>query len=61
MTKIYMTPSVLHILECDSDGNTQIVRYYREDIVANFVKQTQLALDRIEKEADRGKQTGGSE
>lgn len=56
MTEIYKTPKHLHIQECDSDGNIRTVKYYREDIINDFVIRIVRDLQRIQDEAD-GPQT----
>lgn len=52
MTGIYNTPEVLHIQECDVDGNKRIVRYYREDILEDFIMNTTARLREIRSRAD---------
>ena len=52
MTEIYKTPKHLHIQECDSDGNIRTVKYYREDIINDFVIRIARDLQRIQDEAD---------
>lgn len=48
MTKIFETPKVLHIQECDVDGNTRIVRYYREDTINYFLDIVKASIQKIE-------------
>lgn len=52
MTGTYKTPEVLHITECDGDGNRMLVRYYREDVINNFVMKTEKRLKEIKEMAD---------
>lgn len=52
MTGIYKTPKHLHIQECDEDGNIRAVKYYREDIINDFVVRIARDLQRIQDEAD---------
>lgn len=52
MTGIYKTPTHLHIQECDTDGNVRTVKYYREDIINDFVVRVARDLQRIQDEAD---------
>ena len=59
MTEIYKTPKHLHIQECDSDGNIRTVKYYREDIINDFVVRTARDLQRIQDEADEPQTDNG--
>ena len=60
MTGLYGTPKVMHIQERDSDGNTRIVRYYREDVVNRFVTRVDQMLKEMTTDADRaGKKEAG--
>ena len=52
MTGIYKTPRVLHIQECDDYGNRRTVRYYREDLVDDFVMTISCMLKDMQAEAD---------
>lgn len=52
MTRHYNTPDVLHIQECDSEGNKHIVRYYRESTIQGLLNKLKCAISSIEKEAD---------
>lgn len=59
MTGIYKTPKYLHIQECDMDGNVRTVKYYREDIINDFVVRVARDLQRIQDEADEPQKMGG--
>lgn len=58
MTEIYKTPKVLHIQECDSDGNRRTVRYYREDMIWKFTTNVQMHLQEMQREADEPDSAG---
>ena len=59
MTGIYKTPKHLHIQECDEYGNIRTVKYYREDIINDFVVRIARDLQRIQDEADEPQKREG--
>ena len=52
MTRQHETPKVLHIQECDEFGNVKTVRYYREDVIHDFVKTVTNKAQEIYIEAE---------
>lgn len=52
MTGLYNTPKVLHLQECDQDGNKRIVRYYREDSIEFLADSVKRYVEMMKDEAD---------
>lgn len=52
MTQLYKTPKVLHIQECDSEGNIYAIRYYREDTVDAILDNLTRIISTVRTEAD---------
>lgn len=47
MLNAYRAPEALHIHAQDGEGNTRMIRYIREDIIDEFVRDAARALDKI--------------
>ena len=53
MLNAYRAPEALHIHAQDGEGNTRMIRYIREDIIDEFVRDAARALDKIIYRVDR--------
>ena len=53
MLNAYRAPEALHIHAQDGEGNTRMIRYIREDIIDEFVRDAARALDEIHDRVDR--------
>ena len=53
MLNAYRAPEALHIHAQDGEGNTRMIRYIREDIIDEFVRDAARALDKILYRVDR--------
>lgn len=53
MLNVYRAPEALHIHAQDGEGNTRMIRYIREDIIDEFVRDAARALDKIIYRVDR--------
>lgn len=53
MMNAFRAPEALHIHAQDGEGNTRMIRYIREDIIDEFVRNAAIGLERIKDRADR--------
>jgi hypothetical protein len=53
MMNAFRAPEALHIHAQDGEGNTRMIRYIREDIIDEFVRDAARALDKILRMVDR--------
>ena len=53
MLNAFRAPEALHIHAQDGEGNTRMIRYIREDIIDEFVRDAARALDKILRRVDR--------
>lgn len=53
MLNAFRAPEALHIHAQDGEGNTRMIRYIREDIIDEFVRDAARALDKILYRVDR--------
>ena len=53
MLNAYRAPEALHIHAQDGEGNTRMIRYIREDIIDEFVRDAARALDKVLYRVDR--------
>lgn len=53
MMNAFRAPEALHIRAQDGEGNERLIRYIREDIIEEFVRNAAFGLERIKDRADR--------
>lgn len=53
MMNAFRAPEALHIRAQDGEGNERLIRYIREDIIDEFVRNAAIGIERIKDRADR--------